>query len=166
MRNKKREKAFIFYFLMSLILLDFGNKISNKISLISNDIDFQNLSLEPLFSISYTTNTGSAFGLFNNSSLFLIIIGIFAIIFLTFYVLKNVTYDKKIELISITLFSSGTLGNLIERIKYGYVIDYIKLNFVDFPVFNIFDCFICLGVIIYCMFILFDIKTKGLKNDN
>lgn len=154
MRKRQQTKAFLFYFLMSIILLDFGNKISD----LSYNPNFQQMSLEPLFSISHTTNSGSAFGLFSHSSLLLILIGIFAICFLSFYIWKYVTYDKKIELISITLFSAGTLGNLIERIKFGYVVDYIKLNFIDFPIFNIFDCFICLGVVIYCMFVLFNTK--------
>ena len=66
---------------------------------------------------------------------------------------------------SITLFSSGALGNLIERIQFGYVIDYINLNFINFPVFNMFDIMICLGVFLYFIFVVFDFgKEYGNSN--
>ena len=162
MKNREQFKAFIFYFLMSIILLDFGNQI-RKICL---EPAIQGFSLKPLFTVTQTTNTGSAFGLFSNSSLFLILLALCVLVFLTFYVWTKLTYKNKIELLSITLFAAGTLGNLIERVKFGYVIDYIKLSFIDFPIFNVFDIMICLGVTIYCLYSLFDFtKTRDYSDD-
>ena len=83
------------------------------------------------------------------------------------YVYKNVSFKDKIELFSLTVFMGGTLGNLFERINNGHVVDYIKLNFIDFPVFNAFDIMICLGVFLYVVFVLFDFKSlKEQTHDN
>ncbi len=155
MKNSLTSRAMIFYFLMILILLDFGNSL-RKLSYNPYLSDFSN----PIFSIVHTTNTGSAFGLFRNNSFPLAIFGIFALIFLTYYVYKNITFNDKLELLAITVFSAGALGNLIERVRFNHVIDYINLNFVNFPVFNAFDIMICLGVFLYFIFVLQDLRKE------
>jgi len=160
MKNNSSKKAFIFYFLMSLILLDFGNNLRK----LSYNTFFDNYS-NPIFSIIHTTNTGSAFGLFANNSIPLAIFGFFALVLLTCYVYKNLTFEDKIELLAITLFSAGALGNLIERIRFGYVIDYINLNFIHFPIFNAFDVMICSGVFLYSISVFLDSRKKDGNKD-
>ena len=155
----KDKKACIFYFLMNIILLDFGNQI-RKISYSPYLENFNN----PIFSIFHINNTGSAFGLFQNGAIFLSFIGLFAVIVLAFYVFQNIKFSDKTALLSLTLFSSGTLGNLIERIQNGYVVDYIKLNFINFPIFNCFDIMISIGLILYICFILFSKDNKENTN--
>ncbi len=158
----KDQRAFIFYFLMSIIFWDFGNQL-RKISYDSYFDNFKN----PLFSVIHVNNTGSAFGMFQNSTLMLIVVSVIAVALITIYVYKNVSFKDKIELFSLTVFMGGTLGNLFERINNGHVVDYIKLNFIDFPVFNAFDIMICLGVFLYVVFVLFDFKSlKEQTHDN
>ena len=158
----KDKKAFIFYFLMSIIFWDFGNQL-RKISHNSYFDSFNN----PVFSIIHVNNTGGAFGLFQNHIDLLVVIGIVAVFIISLYVYKNLSFKDKIELFSLTVFMGGTLGNLFERIKFGHVIDYIKLNFINFPVFNAFDIMICFGVFLYIVFLLLDLKAfKGQINDN
>lgn len=156
MQNSSSKKAFIFYFLISLVLLDFGNQLRK----LSYNPYFESYS-NPVFSISHTTNTGSAFGMLANNSLPLAIFAIVTLLFLAYYVYKNITYNNKIELLSITFFSAGALGNLIERLQFGYVVDYIKLNFINFPIFNCFDIMICLGVFLYFIFVLIDSRKEN-----
>ncbi len=149
----KDKKAAVFYFLMSLILLDFGNQLR----IISyHFIPYNN----PVFSIEYVRNTGSAFGLFQNQALILAIFGIIVLIFLIYYVITSLTFKDKLLLLSSALFSAGALGNAVERLKFGFVADYIKLNFIDFPVFNAFDVMICLSCFLYVIFIIFFQKDK------
>ena len=124
----------------------------NKPSLFHSD------NKNSVFSIIHVDNTGSAFGLFQDSTFLLSVLGVIAVIFISFYVFKNISFKDKIELFSLTIFMGGTLGNLYERIKFGHVVDYIKLNFISFPVFNAFDIMICIGVFLYIVFVLFDFK--------
>ena len=156
----KDRRAFIFYFLMSIVFLDFGNQLRK----ISYNAFFENFN-NPIFSITHVNNTGSAFSLFENQTLLLSIFGIFAVVLVTFYIIKNITFNDKTALLSLTLFMGGTLGNLIERIQFHHVVDYIKLNFINFPIFNAFDVMICCGVILYVIYIMADYKGQNDKSN-
>ncbi|MBQ7286613.1 MAG: signal peptidase II [Candidatus Gastranaerophilales bacterium] len=156
----KDKRACIFYFLMTVILLDFGNQI-RKISHMSYLEKIDN----PIFSIVHVNNTGSAFSLFQDHAKILAYLGIGVILFVAFQVFKNVSFKDKNNLLALTLFSAGTLGNIIERLQFGHVVDYIKLNFINFPVFNAFDIMICIGIFLYCLSIIIDIK-KGKNGSN
>ena len=156
----KDKRACIFYFLMTVILLDFGNQI-RKISHMSYLEKIDN----PIFSIVHVNNTGSAFSLFQDHAKILAYWGIGVILFVAFQVFKNVSFKDKNNLLALTLFSAGTLGNIIERLQFGHVVDYIKLNFINFPVFNAFDIMICIGIFLYCLSIIIDIK-KGKNGSN
>ena len=145
---------------MSIVFLDFGNQLRK----ISYNAFFENFN-NPIFSITHVNNTGSAFSLFENQTLLLSIFGIFAVILVTFYIIKNITFNDKTALLSLTLFMGGTLGNLIERIQFHHVVDYIKLNFINFPIFNAFDVMICCGVILYVIYIMADYKGQNDKSN-
>ena len=99
--------------------------------------------------ITYVKNTGAAFSIFRNNTLFLIILSI-VIIGLLFYYLSKKIYLSKLENISYGLILGGAIGNLFDRIIYGYVIDFIDIYIFkfDYPVFNIADMAIVIGVII------------------
>ncbi|MFC1754549.1 signal peptidase II [Thermoproteota archaeon] len=101
------------------------------------------------FSINYTTNTGAAFGIFPQGGVFLIILSIIvlaAIVYYLFYYSKknSIKTPKGMAVFSALLFG-GALGNLIDRLVHGYVIDFI--DFAFWPAFNIADIAITLGVI-------------------
>ena len=139
---------------MSIVFLDLGNGV-RKLSYVPK---IQELLENSFISIMHIYNTGGAFSILQNKTTFLIILSIIAFGFISFHVYKEVEYKDKTTLFSLTLFSAGTLGNLIERITNGRVVDYLKLNYFDFPVFNAFDVMICLGIFIYTFFVLFEAK--------
>ncbi len=145
----KDKRAFIFYFLMTIILLDFGEQLRKLL----NAFDSEKIS-NFLFSISHVNNSGGAFGIFQNNYRLFAVIAIVVVIFILFYVIKNITYNDKIELLCCTLFSAGALGNALERLRFNYVFDYIKLNFINFPIFNAFDIMISVSVIMYFIFVI------------
>ena len=106
-----------------------------------------------LFSLTYLKNSGAAFSLLENAREFLIIISVVATTLLFLYVHNN----RGIHLIStsfIALLSAGIMANCHERIVLGYVRDYVHLNFMNFPVFNIADIFITIGVIALIVILL------------
>lgn len=155
----KDKKAFIFYFIMTIILTDLGNGIK-KLSYVPKIQDFFDGSL---VSIMHVYNTGGAFSILQNKTSFLIVLSIITLALIAYHVYREVEFSDKISLISLTLFSAGTLGNLVERLLNGRVVDYFKLNFFDFPVFNAFDIMICTGIFIYTVFIILEIKAESKK---
>ena len=126
----------------------------------------QMVSADNLFaSFVYAQNTGGAFSIFEGHPYLLSSFAIFVLGALVIYVYKKVTFGDKYKILALVFFSAGILGNMHERITLGYVVDYIKLNFVDFAVFNFFDVMICTSVFIFILMILYE-ETSRLKNKN
>ncbi|RXM71484.1 signal peptidase II [Clostridium tetani] len=119
--------------------------------------------IKDFFSFSYLENRGAAFGIFKDKQLFLISITMVAILLMMFYLFINKT-NPKILKISLSLIISGAIGNLIDRIKYRYVVDFIFFHYKDkyhFPIFNIADVLVSLGTILLIIFI---IKEDGYED--
>lgn len=102
------------------------------------------------FYITSTKNTGAAFSILLGSRYLLILVSIIALIIFYKY-LSKITKFSKLEVISFGLIIGGTLGNLFDRIIYGYVIDFLdfKIFNYDAPIFNLADSFICVGCVIF-----------------
>ena len=113
----------------------------------------------PVFSLNYIKNTGAAFSILQDSRELLIILSMIALVLLAIHVIKNIKTISLKAIFFISLLSAGIAGNLHERIVYGYVRDFFQLNFINFPVFNISDIFINIGVIALIILILIK-KTK------
>lgn len=147
----------IAYFLISIIFF------------IIFDMYFSNLILEtlrfkteenPIIDLIFVQNTGAAFSILENSTLFLIIFSIFAILSILVYSIKNAEKFSTFAGFWAAMLIAGIGCNLYERVAFGFVRDFFKLKFIDFPVFNISDIFINISVIALIVII---IKNKYLK---
>ena len=101
----------------------------------------------PVFDLVFIQNEGAAFNIFEGAKIFLIIFSACAIIGILYCVVKKISKLSGMALFLTSILLSGIFCNMFERIRFGYVIDFIKLNFIDFPVFNISDIFINLSVL-------------------
>ena len=99
-----------------------------------------------LFKLDFVKNYGAAFNIFSGSRIFLSLISIIFSLLLIYLILKKNTF-KTFELYSYTFILGGTIGNGIDRLLKGFVIDFINLNIINFPVFNIADISINIGFI-------------------
>ena len=99
-----------------------------------------------LFRLDFVKNYGAAFNIFSGSRVFLSLISIFFYILLIYLILRKNNLNQ-LDLYSYSFILGGTIGNGIDRILKGYVIDFINLNFINFPVFNIADISINVGFI-------------------
>lgn len=115
---------------------------------------------------SYVRNTGAAFSSFQGAQ------WLFAIIFIAFTV--GVIYEYRHKVMDFTVFErwciaavyGGGLGNMIDRVRMGYVVDMIQTEFMDFPVFNVADCFItcgCIALLFHLVFFNRDFWKDGKK---
>jgi signal peptidase II len=110
-------------------------------------------------SLSSVVNTGAAFSLFQNHQFFLIIVSSLAIIFFVYYFSKkNVAFLPQLAW---GCLLGGALGNLFDRISYKCVVDFINLEFLKFPIFNVADVAISVGAFFLFYYFLF---AEG-KND-
>jgi len=111
--------------------------------------------IENFFYLNHVHNPGAAFGIFPNSRTFFIIFALVTIIVLIFYCFKK-TPAKNIHKIIFGLIIGGAIGNLIDRIRFGYVIDFLDFYFGKFhyPTFNIADSCICIGIGLVMLYLL------------
>nr|MBQ4453357.1 signal peptidase II [Clostridia bacterium] len=96
---------------------------------------------------SYVENTGAAFGMLSKNT---ILLGCFSVVMSAVFIFFLVKYRKSLSMlsrISLALIISGAIGNAIDRIMRGFVIDFIELLFVNFAIFNIADICITMGAI-------------------
>ena len=100
-----------------------------------------------LFRLDFVKNYGAAFNILSGSRFFLSLISIIFSILLIYLILRNKNLNS-IDLYSYSFILGGTIGNGIDRLFKGFVIDFINLNFINFPVFNIADISINIGFII------------------
>ena len=101
-----------------------------------------------LFSLDFVKNYGAAFNIFSGSRIFLSLISILFSIILIYLIFRKNTLNS-FDLYSYSFILGGTFGNGIDRIYKGFVVDFINLNIINFPVFNIADISINIGVIFF-----------------
>lgn len=109
--------------------------------------------LENVFHLTYVENRGAAFGLFQNNQIIFIVVAIVAFIVGLYYI-----YKKDLNLLaksSIILIISGAIGNMIDRVRLGFVVDYFDFRIIWEYVFNVADIFVVVGTILLCTYILF-----------
>ena len=112
-------------------------------------------ALPGLFRLTYVQNTGAAFSSFEGQQwLFLLVFLLFTAAVIWEFSTNKMGFSR-FERWCIAAIYAGGLGNMIDRVRLGYVVDMIELEFVSFPIFNIADCFITCGCIAMIVSLLF-----------
>lgn len=111
--------------------------------------------IDNFFSITNVRNYGAAWSILEGNTLFLILVGFITIFFIYFYFLKNKRLNV-FETLTYGMLIGGILGNLVDRIVYGYVIDFLdfKLLSYNFPVFNFADVFIVVSALFIILLVI------------
>ncbi len=106
-----------------------------------------------LLGLRYLENTGMAFSLLSGKTVFLAVVTALALIIMAYFI-----FIKKaglpFERFCFILIFAGGIGNLIDRVFQGYVIDYFEFLFMDFAIFNVADVYVCTGVGLYALYVL------------
>ena len=99
---------------------------------------------ENVFELRYLENRGAAFGIMQGQKFFFVIFTSIALVAIAWFYLKKIPVDKKyrfLDVISILLFA-GAIGNLIDRVRLNYVVDFFYFRLIDFPIFNVADIYV------------------------
>jgi len=109
-------------------------------------------ALARFFNLTFITNTGAAFGLFQDRSLVFVIVAVVISIGIVLY-LRRIPHEEWLIRVSLAMQLGGALGNLVDRVRLGYVVDF--MDFHMWPVFNFADTFIVVGVglLAYCLLV-------------
>ena len=104
--------------------------------------------------LTYVENPGAAFGMMQNSRWIFLLVSTVAIIAIIIYLTKFAPKNKLARL-SLAFILGGGIGNMIDRIALGYVVDFIDFRLINFAVFNVADSFVCVGAALLIIYVLF-----------
>ena len=124
------------------------------------DIGENQTVIENFFSLNYVQNTGAAWSILEGETTFFTIITVIAVAVVIFLMIRY-RNDSKFFNLGLALVLAGAVGNFIDRIRLGYVIDMIQADFIQFPIFNIADCSLVTGVICIFIYTIFEDRLKG-----
>ena len=138
----------ILFFLVAFLafLVDQASKVIINLNFVLNE---KFILVKNLFSLEKVFNTGAAFSIFSGNLIFLICVTVLAMSLILFIFFKRANKLHFAEILALAFIFGGALGNLLDRLIYGYVIDFIQCEFINFPIFNCADIFINIGVIIF-----------------
>ena len=153
-----KRNLFFFFFLILLFAVDQVTKYlavthlkrTPGISVISG-----------VFELQYLENFGAAFGIMQNQTIILVIVTITILVFFCYIFFKMPLSGHFASLyIILILLASGALGNMFDRIRNGYVVDFFYFSLIDFPIFNVADCYVVISVFLFAFLFLFYYKDE------
>jgi len=150
--NNKLNLRLSFLFLF-LVILD---QITKALVIFFFEL-YESIVILPFFNITFVVNYGFAFGLFNNPSLNQILVSIVILIIILYFLYMLMKTQDKIFQLTLIIILAGAIGNFIDRVYRGFVVDFIDIYIGKFhwPAFNIADSCITVGFVIMMINILF-----------
>ncbi len=116
--------------------------------------------IDGILTFEYCENRGAAFGIFADKRYIFMIVSLAAIAVIAGLILFDKHNDAGI-IIPLALILGGGIGNMIDRIFAGYVVDFLHVTFIDFPIFNVADIFVTVGSVLLLLRLIFDKKGKA-----
>lgn len=115
--------------------------------------------IKDFFHLTFYGNKGVAFGMLSGKKTFLIIMCIVIIFLILLWVVRKKP-ENMLQKISIGMILGGAFGNIFDRISYGYVIDFLDFKVINYPIFNVADCAVVAGAVMFCIYIIFFEKKE------
>ena len=121
--------------------------------------------LQDALHLTYVENRGAAFGMLADSRWVFMVVSAVSIVALSVYLIRKKPKSRLLCL-SLAFVIGGGIGNMIDRLANGRVTDMICLDFINFPVFNVADCFITVGCFALIVYVIFLDRTEDKKREN
>jgi len=119
--------------------------------------------IEGVFQFRYLENKGAAFGMFQNQQLFFLIIGTITLIFIAILYVRMPLEKRYLPLrICMLSITAGAIGNMIDRARFKYVVDFLYFELIDFPIFNVADIFATVATFVLIFLLMFYYKEKDI----
>lgn len=151
------------YYLLSFIIV-LIDQVSKYLTQAYVDIGQQIEWIPGLLSITHIHNTGAAWSILEGQMWFFYIITVIVVVMIIYYMQQM--KDEPLLKTGLAFILGGALGNFIDRLLHQYVIDMIQLDFIDFPIFNLADTALTIGVILlFIQYIFLDRQEKESKAD-
>ncbi len=159
----KRSKMLIIDLILALALIGL-DQYTKYLAIIKLKGKVAFVLIEGVLELQYLENRGSAFGMLQNQKFFILFVGIVFMAMILFFLFK-LPQQKKFCAMHILLacIVAGGIGNMVDRIRFDYVVDFISFVLIDYPIFNVADCYIVCATITLFILFLFVYKEKDLE---
>lgn len=157
----KKKSLFILIVILALTIID---QIIKYLVVSNISIGSKKIIIDNFLKFIYIRNTGAAFGILSGNIIFLIFITVLLIFYIVNEMKKNI--NNNLSLLSFSLILSGALGNLIDRVVRGYVVDYISFTLFnrEMSVFNLADTYITIGVVLLIYIVIKEGKNERISS--
>lgn len=161
--NKKKIILLIVDFILAAIFIT-ADQISKYYAVLMLKDKPPYSVVDGTFELHYLENQGAAFGILQGQKFFFMFIAA-VILCMIIYVIFKMPYQRiYIKLhITLVLIASGAIGNLIDRLRYDYVIDFLYFSLINFPVFNVADIYVTVAAFLLVLLLLFVYKETELE---
>lgn len=161
--NKKKAGMLVLDLLIALVLLGV-DQFTKYLAIVHLKGQSAIILVEDVLELRYLENRGSAFGMLQNQKVFILFVGCVFLAVILFFLLKMpATKHFAIVHVSLAAVIAGGLGNMIDRLRFDYVVDFISFVLIHFPIFNVADCYIVVFTILLFLLFLFFYKEKDLE---
>lgn len=158
--NKQKGKLLCFDLIL-LIVLVIIDRITKQMAVVK-------LKDQPAFSIidgvlefNYLENRGAAFGMLQNQKMFFVFVALVFLGVIVFVLFRAPDHKKYVKLhILLTMIAGGAIGNMIDRLRLDYVVDFIYIVLINFPIFNVADMYVTFATVILIIEVLFVYKEN------
>lgn len=151
---------------IAVIILTFIDQITKKMATVNLMNQGDVSVIDGILSFTYHTNTGMAFGMFQGGRVIFLAFAAVILVALFYYYTK--LQDDKVSKwmkASLVIIIAGAFGNNIDRLFNGFVVDFIKTDFINFAIFNVADIYVVGGTILLCILVLFFYKEEPIEKE-
>lgn len=163
MENKKTNLRFGIWGLAGVILLTALDQLTKYLAVIHLAGKEAFVLIPGVFELRYLENRGAAFGILQNKQIFFVLLTA-AYLCLAIWIYFRIPREKKYRLLHCIdiILTAGALGNLIDRLMNGYVVDFFYFSLIDFPIFNVADIYVTAAVVLLIIALFFVYKEEDL----
>ena len=160
-KMSKKKKIFLVVDILLIALLIFLDQFTKHLAVVHlQDKPPINL-INGVLELNFLKNSGAAFGMLQNQKVFFILVATLILVIIG-YVLFRIPDDKKYNVMHILLvmIASGAAGNMIDRVRQDYVVDFIYFVLINFPIFNVADIYVTVATFFFVILFLFYYKES------
>lgn len=160
----RKKKIILLLDLVSIILLILFDQYTKYLAVLRLKDKAAFNIINGVLELNYLENKGAAFGMLQNQKVFFIFAAIVILGVIAYVLLKTPDKRKYTVLhVLLSLIAAGAIGNMIDRIRYDYVVDFIYFVLINFPIFNVADIYVSVSTVVLVFLLLFYYKEDDLN---
>ncbi|MCM1325684.1 MAG: signal peptidase II [Bacteroidales bacterium] len=163
-KNKTKRGIMLVIDAIIIIILFFADQYTKDLAVKQLKDRPAYVLIDGVLELQYLENRGSAFGMLQNQKFFILFVGVIFMLVILFFLLK-LPEKKKYNIVHILLsvIVAGGLGNMADRIRLDYVVDFISFVLIHYPIFNVADCYIVVATVLLFLLFLFVFTEQDLE---